>query len=59
MAWYKVMVGIFADIQLRRCPDKAMRWKDPAAEKDEAARNSFSAGAGNFVSLAHCLVPGS
>ena len=36
-----------------------MRWKDPAAEKDEAARNRFGAGAGNLVCLAHCLVPGS
>ena len=30
-----------------------MRWKDPAAEKDEAARNSFGAGAGNGALFVH------
>lgn len=31
-----------------------MKSKDPAAEKDEAARKSFGAGAWNMVCLVHC-----
>lgn len=36
-----------------------MKWKDPAAKGDNAARDSFGAEAGNLVCLVHCRIPGS
>lgn len=58
MDQYKITLGI-CRFYIKDSPRQAVKSKDPAAEKNEAARNSFGAGGWNLVCLVHGWVPGS